>query len=253
MKKSLIVALAGLAFLVITVGRMQEARAAAASVDGLWVLEQDFTNWVSMTIQDIRDFLAHPTRNSFMKAPFIDADGTSTDAAQEIYNAAVANAINPQVLLATLQKENRAVTRQQTPSNSVLKCLAGWGACSPTAKDQIHQMAAQLRRDFDRVARCETTLGGWTNDSPHDTGENKIINGKSVWIPELDFNGLPMSATPENKAVSSDCQRCGRGTRKTKPVHNITIKRVTSMHLFAAGSFSSAVKSWQPIAETQLR
>jgi hypothetical protein len=151
MKKNLIVALAGLAFLVITVGRMQEARAAAASVNGLCILEQDFTNWASMTLQDIRDFLANPTRNSFMMAPFTDVDGTSTDAAQEIYNAATANAINPQVLLATLQKENRAVTRQQTPNNNVLKCLAWWGSCSPTAKDQIHQMAAQLRRDFDRV------------------------------------------------------------------------------------------------------
>jgi hypothetical protein len=173
----------------------------AASVNGLCIAEPDFVNLTSMSLQQIRDFLT--THNSFMRNSFTDVDGTITvDAALEIYNAATANGINPQVVLATLQKESSAVTMPSRSHNDILMCLAGWGAnCKTTsnAGEQIQKVAEQLRRDFDRVARCETTLGGWENDSNHATGST--VN--NVFYPEYDTSGSAMSATPENKAVAA--------------------------------------------------
>ena len=87
-------------------------------------------------------------------------DRVEIDPAEELFQAAQTSEINPRVLLATLQKEQRAVKRSEAPPLDQQRLIMGFGAPS-TIREQIRDGAAQFRRDFDRLSRGEPTAGGW--------------------------------------------------------------------------------------------
>lgn len=76
--------------------------------DTMCIRDNLFIDAGRMSEEEIRNFLA--SRNSFLKDPLLDVDNVLTNPAREIFQAAVFFEINPQVILATMEKEQRAVT-----------------------------------------------------------------------------------------------------------------------------------------------
>ena len=77
-----------------------------------------------MDLQQIRDFLKD--RGSFLQRPVVDVDGVQVDPAQLIFNAAQTFQINPQVLLATLQKEQGVITQPTRIATDRLALIMGF-------------------------------------------------------------------------------------------------------------------------------
>lgn len=182
----------------------------ADSPNGLCLTETEFTAVNTMTEAQIRDWLdgllpRSPT-GGFLKGrnpngsnwTFIDLDGNPTDPAQQIFNTAQLNRINPRVLLTTLRKEKPRVFRDsRPPSNSALSTLAGCGS-SPTARQQIQCMGEKLKEWFyDRLSQCTATPGGWNVDVEKETGDTE----KKIF--EINQDGLLCRATPENKGAAA--------------------------------------------------
>jgi hypothetical protein len=178
----------------------------SANKEGLCLTEQEFTNFNAMTLDQIRNFLI--SKNSFLKGrdvtknppdyTFQDADGTSTDAAAIIYEAAQTNKINPKVLLTTLQKEEIAITTRTTPLPAVLKLLAGCGGGSSSAKKQIQCMAQKFKEYFhDELAQCQATPGGWQVDGGYPpakkqiAGETLFLRNRGIRVP-LHYGSIPL-------------------------------------------------------------
>lgn len=140
--------------------------------DQRFLEDSTFTDSNTMSLEDIRELLKQ--RDSFLQGQIKDVDGTLIDPAQLIYDAARNNDINPQVILATLQKESSAVTLMMRPSDTRLMNLTGFGKGS-TVSQQLTSTGAQLRRDYDRLANGGETPGGWKPNSPHRTEDGKTV------------------------------------------------------------------------------
>lgn len=211
MKKALMIAIGLVWTLVIDSIFMRLEVSEAVTISGLCLTEPEFTDFNSMTLDQIREFLTK--QGGFLKgrAPganppdftFDDVDGGPTDAAQEIYNAAQTNKINPRVLIATIEKESGAVRRFKTrPNDDILNLLTGFGSGSPTAREQIKKMAEQLQRDFDRLSQCNSTLGGWQVDVVRSSG-NTHIPPRVTDEPETDAFGETLAVQPQDKGVTA--------------------------------------------------
>ena len=134
-----------------------------------------------MSLADIRKFLQD--RGSFLAGDannqLQDVDGVTIDVGQLIFDASQISQINPEVLLATIQKESSTITRRTRPTNpALLRQLAGFSLAN-TMRDQILQAAAQLRRDFNRVSTGGQTLGGWETGVPHGTDDGFTVCPKT--------------------------------------------------------------------------
>ena len=91
-----------------------------------FLTDQQLEDYTSMTVEEIRAFLER--HNSYFRQPIQDVDGQTFDPAVVIAQAAVQYRINPQVLLATLQKESTGVTRPTRPSDATMRFLIVVGA-----------------------------------------------------------------------------------------------------------------------------
>jgi len=127
-----------------------------------FITEAEFLNNSSMTLQQIRDLLKN--LNSWFKgdaeSKILDVDGQMIDFAKVVFDAAKAEAINPQLLLTMAQRENGLLFKGKRQKDSYLKSLMNCG--SPTTIAQQTQCAAgSLRNRFD-----ELKSGRYTPQNP---------------------------------------------------------------------------------------
>ncbi|MBI1748144.1 MAG: hypothetical protein HYR55_16395 [Acidobacteria bacterium] len=140
----------------------------------------ELTDSSRMSQADLLEFLIR--KNSFLVAnpSFLDVDGTTINPVAEIYAACAQDrdprgmvftnpdtqmpyqfTINPQVALVHIAKEYVVLARRRRPDNNVLRFIMGWASPSATMRDQIRQGCLQMRRDYERLVRGESTRGNW--------------------------------------------------------------------------------------------
>lgn len=145
-----------------------------------FITDQNFEDYSCMPLDEIRIFLAE--WNSSLQGQIEDVDSQVFEPAQEIYNAAMTYQISPRVLLATMEKEQRAITSTQLPTNR-LTLLMGAGSPS-TARRQILYAAQLFRSYLNDLSSKGATVSGW-----------------KVSVPKLTEDGVEV--TPVNKAVTA--------------------------------------------------
>ncbi|MDO8505037.1 MAG: hypothetical protein Q7S48_00425 [bacterium] len=130
------------------------------------------------------------------RTQFIDIDGAARFAAEIISRAAVAAQISPQVILATLQKE-QSLIENPNPSGYNLDWAMGYGICDSCSSSdpgleqyrgfaaQIHFSAARLREYIDRPGAF-----GWIRNGTPLLIDNTIV------IPENDATRALYLYTP---------------------------------------------------------
>lgn len=151
-----------------------------------FLTDEQLENYTSMTETEIRAFLVQ--HNSYFQREIIDVDGVSFDPAAVIFSAAQSYKINPQVLLATLQKESSGVTRSTQPSDTNLRQLMGCG--NSTAREQLVCAAERFRSYHDDLSQRGTTISGWrvgvakqTQDNVSVTPATKAVAGQFTYTP----------------------------------------------------------------------
>ncbi len=122
-----------------------------------WITEDGLTQDLDTTVDEIREFLAW--QNSCLFEPIVDADGLVMDIPSLIYQSSVNRSINPQVLLAVMEKEQNAIT--QCPDTDALANLMGLDPPN-TARQQIDNAALLLRQALDMLNGTGATPNGWS-------------------------------------------------------------------------------------------
>lgn len=133
--------------------------------------DADLENYASMSTNDIQTFLLQ--KGSLGAYATIDIDGKIRSAAEIIDRVARAYKINPQFLLALIQKE-QGVVEGKTPSEDKLAWAAGYSVCDRCDKDhpllleykgfakQLEAAANRIRNTY--LIQLDTTgktLTGW--------------------------------------------------------------------------------------------
>lgn len=152
----------------------------APAYDQAFISDEDFEDYRSMSLDEIQAFLVK--WNSCLQGQIQDVDGQSFEPAETIYEAAQTHHINPKVLLATAEKEQRAITSSQLPA-ARLALLMGAGSPS-TARHQIPYAAQLLRSYLNDLDTKGTTISGW-----------------KVGLAKLTEDGVQV--TPANRAVAA--------------------------------------------------
>lgn len=181
-----------------------------ASPDEAFITEAEFRNRDAMTLQQIREFLK--TRGSFLQGDaegkVKDVDGELIDPAQLIFDATQPNednpgdTINPQVLLTTLEKEHRAITRKERLPDDKLEFILGCGKPRdpkkgtppqfPTIRQQIECAAQSLNNRFNELAN-----GGKTKtDPPWQVGQPTETRDGITVTPANQATGALFAYTP---------------------------------------------------------
>ena len=141
-----------------------------------FISDSVLTDVNTMTLDQIRELLRQ--RNSFLQGDanhqIADVDETLIDPGQIIYDAAQDNQINPQILIATIQKESSAIASPTRLPDAKLVLIAGYGDPS-TIQRQITKAAEQVRRDYNRVSSGGQTLGAWRTGQEHGTSDGKTV------------------------------------------------------------------------------
>ncbi|MFW6155062.1 MAG: right-handed parallel beta-helix repeat-containing protein [Planctomycetota bacterium] len=123
-----------------------------------FLTDEQIGDYGSMAVEQVRGFLAD--HGSYFRGPVADVDGVVFDLATVIVDAAHQHSINPQVLLATLEKESVGVTTPTRPSDTRMRLLMGAGAAS-TARAQVFEAARLLRAYLDELDAAGATRSGW--------------------------------------------------------------------------------------------
>jgi N-acetylmuramoyl-L-alanine amidase/Mg-chelatase subunit ChlD len=178
--------LSGLLLLVLLTPERQ-ASAQAGGYDAAFLTDAELENYQSMDTAAIRQFLVR--QNSYFSQPIADVDGQPFDPPERIAAAAQQHRINPQVLLATLQKEQTGVTQTTRPSDNTLRHLMGCAQPS-TAREQITCAAERFRAYHDRLAQQGATVSGWrvgvakeTQDGVWVSPATRAVAGQFTYTP----------------------------------------------------------------------
>ena len=140
--------------------------------DSAFLTDAQLEDYTSMSVEEIRDFLRH--YGSFFQSEIVDVDGVRFDPPSLIAEAAHRYRINPQVLLATLQKESAGVTMSRRPGDAMLSFLMG--CVEPTtARDQLVCAAERFRDYHDGLASRGTTISGWRVGVPKQTEDDVTV------------------------------------------------------------------------------
>ena len=123
-----------------------------------------------------------------------DTDGVDKTAAEIIYNAAQRNRLNPQFLLAHIQKESSLVTGN---NSSLLDWALGFGVCDSCSKD--HPDVVKYKGFAKQVdAAANQFRNGYLADLDR---KNSTISGWGVGISKNTLDGITI--TPQNKATAA--------------------------------------------------
>ncbi len=151
----------------------------------LWLTDFQLAGEYDTTSSEaMRAFLQE--QKSCLAAPLLDADGKQIDIPAVVHEAAVKYKINPKVILATMEKEQSAITR--CPETWRLQTLMG--LAPTTARLQIMVGAGLLRADFDQISQSGESRNGWqvgsakeTQDGVSVTPATKAIAGQLTYTP----------------------------------------------------------------------
>ena len=152
-----------------------------------FLTDEQLENYQAMSETEIRDFLK--AQGSYFQNKVVDVDGEEFDPATVIAEASRTHRINPQVLLATLQKESVGVTRSMRPADETLRFLMG--CLSPsTARGQLACAAERFRAYHDALANTGVTPSGWrvgvakvTQDGVSVTPATRAVAGQFTYTP----------------------------------------------------------------------
>ncbi|HSX30424.1 MAG TPA: hypothetical protein VLE99_00720 [Candidatus Saccharimonadales bacterium] len=186
--------------------------ASAQYVENNLIDDNIFLNAASMgtDYSQIQTFLANRSGYLATYNTFSNRDGATVSAARIIYEAAQDYGLNPQVILATLQKEQSLVTATN-PTNSQLNFAMGYGCADGTgcAKysgffTQVDDASWQLRMNFERArgnnawwdSKYSFACGGATRY--YSTG---LYVGRNVTF--YDDHGTPYKTFTLNDAATS--------------------------------------------------
>lgn len=135
-----------------------------------WIPEGVFTGETTTSVGQIRKFLQ--SQGSCLASEIEDADGVLIDVPTLIHDAAVTYQINPKVILATIQKEQSAITT--CPSKTKLAWLMGAGSSS-TARAQINFGTSLLRAYLNELDSTGQTRSGWKVNVAKTTQDNVSV------------------------------------------------------------------------------
>ncbi len=155
-----------------------------------WLTNDDLTGDYNTSVATIRYFLEQ--QGSCLANPLKDVDGVTIDVPQLIHDAAVDHHINPKVILATMQKEQSAITH--CPETWRLKRLMGAGSAS-TARHQIDFGTSLFRAYQNELNSNGVTRSGWrvgvakqTQDGVSVTPATKAVAGQFTYTPYAGVN-----------------------------------------------------------------
>src|SRR5579864_2513279 len=153
------------------------------TIDSMCLSDEDF---VAPTLSEAEIESLFAAYGSFLQGTITDVDGTPINPAHLIFTAAQTYQINPKVLLATMDKESRAISVLKTRptgrgGNELLRCIMGYNVpnCTSatggaTIREQIDRAAWQFRKDLTFLNEGKPLLGGWQvgvttqSDPPHE-------------------------------------------------------------------------------------
>ncbi len=121
-----------------------------------WLTDEAMEGEYDTSVDTIRYFFQQ--HHSCLANPIQDVDGVTIDIPQLIHDAAVKYHINPKVIIATMQKEQSAITHCPEPWR--LKLLMGAGSPT-TAREQIDFGTSLFRAYMDEIDNNGQTRSGW--------------------------------------------------------------------------------------------
>ena len=145
-----------------------------------WMPDSVFTGELDTSINQIRKFLSE--NNSCLAIPINDVDGISIDISSLVFEASQKYEINPKVILATMQKEQSAITK--CPNNTALAFLMGANIPS-TARAQIDLSTKYFRDYLSEIQTNGFTRSGWTTNVPKTTVDGVIVTPYSRAVAAL--------------------------------------------------------------------
>lgn len=163
----------------ITSNKTVTANFSTAIYNSNWMPDSTFTGELDISVAQIRNFLS--SKGSCLANPILDVDGQEIDIPSLIYQASQRYEINPKVILATMQKEQSAITN--CPSSYALSALMGAGSPS-TARQQIDFGTSLFRAYLTELQNTGSTRSGW-----------------KVGIPKTTVDGV--TVTPASRAVAA--------------------------------------------------
>ncbi len=156
------------------------------------ISDDDLTDYSRMSLSGIQTFL---DREGGILADYstTDVDGVQRSAAEIIYNTSYRYKLNPQFILATVQKESSLVTGS---NSSLLDWALGYGVCDSCSKDDPNVVrykgfAKQLAAAADRIRNS------YLEDLD---SRNSTVSGWGVGVTKTTLDGI--SITPQNKATA---------------------------------------------------
>lgn len=156
------------------------------------ISDADLTDYTRMSLTGIQSFLS---RQGGLLGDYstTDVDGITRSAAEIIYNTSYQYRLNPQFLIATMQKESSVVTGS---NEHLLEWAMGYGVCDGCSKDDPNVIkykgfAKQLNAAADRIRN--SYLEGLDRN-------NSTISGWGVGITKTTLDGVAI--TPQNKATA---------------------------------------------------
>ncbi len=145
-----------------------------------WMPDDTFTGETGASTGQIRTFLQ--SQNSCLANEIADTDGQTIDVPALIRQYAQQYQINPKILLATMQKEQSAIS--SCPNTTKLSLLMGASGTS-TARGQIAASAGLYRAYLDEQATGGATRSGWVVGVPKQTQDGVMVTPASKAIAGL--------------------------------------------------------------------
>lgn len=173
----------------ITANKSVTANFTNAQYNTNWMPDSVFTGELTVTISQIRNFLA--SQGSCMASPIQDSDGKIIDVPTLVYEASKRYDINPKVILATMQKEQSAITR--CPSSAARAFLMGANVPS-TARAQIDLGTKYFRDYLTELQTTGRTRSGWMVGVPKTTVDGVTVSPASRAVAAL-FTYTPYAGT----------------------------------------------------------
>ncbi len=162
----------------------------------LIISDYEFTDYNSMTLDDIYNFLKK--KNSYL-TNFVDPQSRML-AAQIIYDNAQLYRINPKVLIVTLQKEQSLIT-DRTPTQDQLNWATGYGVCDSCSKsdpkiqkykgftNQVDYAASAFRLFYNNPYRYGFKVGKtYYIDGKRVTISNRATHALYIYTPHIHGN-----------------------------------------------------------------
>lgn len=169
------------------------------------ISDDDMTDYTRMSLSSIQSFLS---KQGGILASYAgsDVDGISRSAAEMIYNASYRYQLNPQFIIAHIQKESSLITGN---NQALLDWALGFGVCDGCSKDnpsvvkykgfakQIDAAANKIRNSYlADLADRNSTISGWgvgvtktTLDGIAITPQNNATAVLYTYTPWLGYHG----------------------------------------------------------------